>query len=310
MSWQTVLISKPCKLSIKDNNILLRRLEDEAVTIAISEVATIVIENPQITLTAVFMAHCAKYNIAIIFSDEQYTPIGVFHAFYQHSRMTKHAFLQNTWSQTFKKKAWQKIIKSKIHNQQQTLIKITKQPNKQLALIASKVQSADKTNREAFAATIYWKILFNHFKRNNTNDVRNSALNYGYSIVRSAIARSISASGFIPAFGFHHKNELNAFNLVDDLIEPFRPFVDLEVYLFNLSMSDTQENTQEDTQEDTQEKLSYEMRIKLVNIVNKQVMFKDEKTTLLNAIQQMVFSLLRASECKNIDLLLLPEHVK
>lgn len=223
-------------------------------------------------------------------------PIGVYHSFYQHSRMTKHAFLQNNWSQAFKNRAWQKIIKAKISNQQQTLIKVTKQPNKQLGLIVSKVQSADKDNREAFAATIYWKSLFDDFKRNNTKDIRNSALDYGYSIVRSAIARNVSASGFIPAFGFHHKNELNAFNLVDDLIEPFRPFVDFEVCLLNQLNSST--------------RLTYQMRVDLVNILNKQVVFKQEKVTLLHAIQQVVFSLLSASECKNIDLLLLPEHVQ
>ncbi|SFV85586.1 CRISPR-associated protein Cas1 [hydrothermal vent metagenome] len=296
MSWQTLLISNPCKLSIKNGNILLRRLEDEDANIAISEVSAIVIENPQVTMTAVFMSCCADNNIVVIFSDEKYTPIGVFHPFYQHSRMTKHAFLQNNWSQSFKNRAWQKIVKSKILNQQQTLIKITKQPNKQLSLIASKVQSADKTNREAYAATIYWRTLFENFKRNNTNDIRNSALDYGYSIVRSAIARSISASGFVPAFGFHHKNELNAFNLADDLIEPFRAFIDFEVYLLNPSK--------------TSIKLTSKMRADLVNILNKQVVFKQEKTTLLNAIQMTVFGLLSASEHKNIDLLSLPKHVQ
>lgn len=294
MSWQTLLISNPCKLSIKDGNILLRRLDDENVTIAISEVSAIVVENPQITITAVFMSCCAKNNIVIIFTDEKYTPIGVYHAFYQHSRMTKHAFLQSNWSQSFKNRAWQKIVKAKILNQQQALIRITKKPNKQLGLIASKVQSADKTNREAFAAIIYWKALFNSFKRNNVNDIRNSALDYGYSIIRSAIARSISTSGFIPAFGLHHKNELNAFNLADDLIEPFRPFVDLAVYSLNKT--------------NINDELTYEMRIELVNILNKQVIFNDEKTTLLNAIQQMIFSLLTASKHKDIYMLLLPKH--
>lgn len=296
MSWQTLLISNPCKLSIKDNNILLKRLEDEDVIIAISEVSAVVVENPQITLTAVFMSCCASNNIAVIFTDEKYTPIGVFHPFHQHSRMTKHAFLQRDWSQSFKNRVWQKIVKAKIINQQQTLLKITNKPSKQLDMIAAKVQSADKTNREAHAAMIYWRTLFDNFKRNNTNDIRNSALDYGYSIVRSAIARSISATGFIPAFGFHHKSELNAFNLADDLIESFRPFVDFEVHLLNTVHTDS--------------KLSYQMRIDLVNILNKQVVFNDKKTTLLNAIQQMIFSLLKASQYKNIDFFLLPQHVK
>lgn len=295
MSWQTLLISNPCKLSIKNGNILLRRLADDDATIAISEVAVIVIENPQITMTAVFMTCCADNNIAVIFTDEKHTPIGVFHSFYQHSRMTKHAFLQHNWSQAFKNRMWQKIVKAKILNQQQTLTIITQQPGTKLKLIAAKVQSADKTNREAYAAIIYWQALFENFKRNNVDDIRNSALDYGYSIVRAAIARSVSASGLIPAFGFHHKNELNAFNLVDDLIEPFRPFVDDAVYALNK----TNQNTE----------LTYQMRIELVNILNKQVKFNGQITTLLNAIQQMVFSVLSAGECQNIDLLLLPRHV-
>lgn len=296
MSWQTLLISNPGKLSIRNSNILFRCLENEDTIIAISEVSAIVIENPQIVLTAVFMAHCASNNIAVIFADEKYTPIGIFHSFHQHSRMTKHAFLQNSWSQSFKNRAWQKIVKAKIINQQQVLSQITKQENKQLGLIAAKVQSADKTNREAHAAMIYWRALFDNFKRNNANDIRNSALDYGYSIVRSAIARSVSASGFIPAFGLHHKSELNAFNLADDLIEPFRPFVDFEVYLLSQTNTDSQ--------------LNHQMRVALVNILNQQVMCKDVETTLLNAIQQMVFSLLKSSECNNIDYLLFPQHVK
>jgi CRISPR-associated protein Cas1 len=298
MSWQTLLISNPCKLSIKNGNILLRRLNDEDALIAISEVSAIVIENPQVTLTSVFMACCASHNIAVIFSDEKHMPIGVFQPFYQHSRMTKHAFLQNNWSKSFTNRAWQKLVKAKIHNQQQTLVKITKQPNRQLNLIASKVQSADKTNREAHAAIIYWRILFKNFRRNDVDDIRNSALDYGYSIVRGAIARSVSASGFIPAFGFHHKNELNAFNLVDDLIEPFRPFIDYEVYLLTKDCSNNSN------------KLSQQVRIELVGILNKQIVFDNQKTTILNAIQQLIFSLLKASECKSIDFLLLPQYVK
>lgn len=298
MSWQTILISNPCKLSIKNNNILLRRLDEEDVIVVISEVSAVVIENPQVTLTAVFMAHCASYNIAVIFSDEKHMPIGVFQPFYQHSRMTKHAFLQNNWSKSFKNRVWQKLVKAKIHNQQQTLVKITQQPNKQLNLIASKVQSADKTNREAHAATIYWRILFEDFRRNNVDDIRNSALDYGYSIVRGVIARCVSASGFIPAFGFHHKNELNAFNLVDDLIEPFRPFVDYEVYLLTKDYNNSGN------------KLSQQVRIELVSILNKQIAFDNQKTTMLNAIQKLIFSLLKASECGSSDFLLLPQHVK
>jgi CRISPR-associated protein Cas1 len=285
-------------LSIKNGNILLRKLQNEDTAIAISEVSVIVVEHPQVTLTAVFMACCASHNIAVIFSDEKYMPIGIFQSFYQHSRMTKHAFLQNNWSRTFKNRAWQKLVKAKIHNQQQTLVKITKQPNKQLNLIASKVQSADKTNREAYAAIIYWRILFENFRRNNVDDIRNSALDYGYSIVRGVIARSVSASGFIPAFGFHHKNELNAFNLVDDLIEPFRPLVDYEVYLL---IKDCSNNSN---------KLSQQVRIELVSILSKQIVFDNQKTTMLNAIQQLIFSLLKASEYRNTDFLLLPQHVK
>ena len=295
MSWQTLLISHPAKLSVKNNNILLRRLEFDDTTIAMSEVSSIVIENPQVILTAVFMEHCAKQNIAIIFTDNKYMPVGVFISFYQHSRTTKHALLQKNWTQTFKKRLWQKIVQAKINNQSQVIFKIKKRQNKQLKYIINQVQSGDKTNREAYAATLYWSSLFDDFKRGNKEDIRNLALDYGYSIIRSAIARSISASGFIPAFGIFHKNELNAFNLADDLIEPFRPLIDLNVYEISKNLGTT--------------KLDSQVRIKLVNMLSAKVSFNKERTTVLNAIWQTTFSLLKASENKNTKYLLLPYDV-
>ena len=295
MSWQTILISNPSKLSIKNNNILLKQADTEPTIIAISEVSVIVIDNPQVLLTAVFITSCAKFNIVVIFCDNKHTPVGVYYPYYQHSRHAKNTLTQINCGRVLQNKLWQKIIKVKIQNQQ-SVLQLTTKNNNSLAHIINQVQSADKTNREAYAAKIYWSILFdNNFLRSDVANSINSALDYGYSIIRSTMTRSIAASGMVPAIGIHHKSELNAFNLADDLIEPFRPFVDLLVYknIDNLS-SDI---------------LSKDNKVALVNILNENVYCNNKKTTMLTTITTCCQSLLKAIYNKDVSCLLLPSIV-
>ena len=292
MSWQTLFISKASKLSIKNSNILLKQVEESDVVIPIDEISVIIIENLQVTISAIFMQCCAEKNIVVIFVNDKFLPAGIYLPLYQHSRTTKNTLLQISWSQPFKNRLWQKVIKTKISNQHEVIQHIRNTDIPKFKNIIANVQSGDKTNRESYAATLYWTYLFKNFKRNDDADIRNSLLNYGYSIVRSAIARSVCSGGLIPAIGIFHKSELNAFNLVDDLLEPFRPIVDLHVYGI--------------IKKTEIKKLERKIKIALVDILNKKIEIDNKQTTVLNAIQQCVFSLLKASERKNANYLLLP----
>ena len=292
MAWQTLVISNPAKLSIKNNNILLQQIGNEDTKITISEISAIVIENQQVVLSAVFMQLCAMHNIVVIFSDDKYMPIGIYQPFCTHSRTTKNTLRQINWGQVLKNRLWQKIIKAKISNQYQVLYHLNQQKYNTIYAMINKVQSGDKTNREAYVAHLYWRALFASFKRSDEQDMRNIALNYAYSIVRSAIARSISASGFIPAVGIFHKSELNAFNLADDLIEPFRPIIDLMVY----RILQTKKFTQFD----------HDIKIALIKVLNIKVRINQEITTILNATRQSVASLIKVSQHKHSKYLLLP----
>jgi CRISPR-associated endonuclease Cas1 subtype II len=142
------------------------------------------------------------------------------------------ANIQIAIKEDFKSLIWQDIIKSKISNQSEVLKYLNKNRYEELEQISSRVQLFDKNNDEAQAARLYWKSLFSNpnFRREKgSEDIINSMLNYSYAILRATMARSITASGFLPVFGIWHKNRYNAFNLVDDLIEPFRPLCDIFV---------------------------------------------------------------------------------
>ncbi|MCV6608346.1 MAG: type II CRISPR-associated endonuclease Cas1 [Campylobacterales bacterium] len=298
MGWQTVVITKPCKLSIKDKNLLIKSEVGSETKVAIDEISSIVVEERQVTLTSPFLSMCAQKDIALFVCDEKHIPSGILLPFHTHSRFSKNSYLQINSSKPFQNRIWQNIIKRKIFNQSRVLERTASENILTLNNLSKKVQSGDKTNNEATAASIYWKSLFNDFFR-GMPEIRSRGLDYGYAIVRGAIGRSISGGGFLPAFGVFHSNDLNPFNFADDLIEPFRPFIDLEVFtMYGREISSPMKYN-----------LTKEDRVRLINILNKEILFNNEKTTLLNSIDEMVFSYSRALKSKDPNLILLPEFI-
>jgi CRISPR-associated protein Cas1 len=207
-----------------------------------------------------------------------------------HSRTLKVLKNQINSTEPLKKRLWKNIITYKLKNQAEVLQLARKKESMILKAMSNKVFSGDTDNKEAQGARIYFKALFDNFTREDEGWI-NSALNYGYTIIRGAIARSVSAYGFAPAIGIHHRNELNNFNLADDLIEPFRPIVDLWVY----------NNRSEDKLE-----LSKEDKYNLVELLNYDMIICDEKHSVLNAIDLTVQSLSISFEKNNHELLKLP----
>lgn len=168
-------------------------------------------------------------NIPLIILGKNYVPGGMLLSYVGQSRQTEIQYLQIENKKPLEKKVWQLIIKEKIKNQSSVLDLLHKE--NRLKEIPKKVLSGDTSNREAYAARLYFKALFGeNFIRDHLSPGINSFLNYGYAILRSALARYVVAAGLNPSYGVGHYNKLNPFCLVDDLIEPFRPLVDHEVY--------------------------------------------------------------------------------
>lgn len=286
MSWRSVLISHPAKLSLSQGQLVLQ--QTEKVTLPLEDIAIIVLEHPQIILTHQLLSACATQNVSLISTDPSFLPNGIFLPFQPHSRALKQLKRQLNLSKVRQKQIWQEIIQQKILNQSQVLLQQNLQPQaNQLQKLAQKVKSGDKTHIEAYAAQIYFKALFGKPFKRRSDDLINAQLNFGYSIIRSAIARQLVAYGFIPALGIGHHNELNAFNLADDLIEPYRPIVDAQVVLLN---TQAEENT-----------LSTADKAQLISLLHQDTprVQKGEfqgKSTLLALIEASVISLGQAME--------------
>lgn len=295
MGWRTIIISKPSKISLKNHNFLYSPLESEDVVVPIIDISVIILETHQVTITSALLSRMAEENILIFSCDKKHTPNGIFTPFHQHSRFSLMVHLQIKWSEPFKKQLWKEIIQKKILNHAIVLKKLGKiKESKELLNMHNRVKSGDSENLEAQAAKLYFSYLFKDFMRRDVSDWRNSALNYGYSIIRGVIARDLSASGLIPALGIHHKNQLNAYNLADDLIEPFRAFVDLEV-----------DTIQKENDIPKIHELHFNHKIELVELLQRTVYINDEKSTLLNSVNILVNSLTNATkenETKNIRL--------
>lgn len=234
MGLKVIHLTKPCKIKVKDENLLLKFEEDEEenIKVTINDIDFILFDNTQFSITGKAIELLSKNGIATLFIDEEFHPSSILIPYHTHTLLTEMANIQITITEDFKAQVWQNIIKSKISNQATTLKFWNKKEFKELEFLSQNIQLFDKNNDEAQSARIYWKTLFENktFRREQgSEDIINSMLNYAYAILRATMARSLSVSGFLPVFGIWHQNRYNAFNLVDDLIEPFRAFCDLYI---------------------------------------------------------------------------------
>lgn len=229
MAWRSVVITRPSRLTLKYQALVVEQ-EDGKVTIPLEDMAVLLIENPQVNLTAQVLSECAARQIAVITVGENHHPNGVLLAHLPHSRALKVMRGQLEMSQPSRKQLWQTIVRQKIRNQAGVLAQRGHETEaRRLAALAKEVRSGDTGMAEAQASQLYFPVLFGKRFSRQQERFHNAALNYGYTVVRAALARSLVSFGFLTAFGLHHRNEQNAFNLADDLIEPFRPLLDAYV---------------------------------------------------------------------------------
>lgn len=219
--------------------------EEQVITIPIEDIGVVVLDNKQITLSHAVMDALLQNNAAIITCNDQHMPSGMYLNLDGHHTQTEKFKAQLEASEPLKKQLWQQTVSAKLKNQGKLLYALSLNPyNKQrqrqladgaewLLAFAKDVKSGDGDNHEARGAAIYWQSLFPvemNFRRERFGEPPNNLLNYGYSILRGVVARGLVASGALPTLGIFHRNKYNAYCLADDIMEPYRPYVDQIVY--------------------------------------------------------------------------------
>lgn len=288
MGWRILQLTKPCKLSVKQKQ-LFYESEDTQTTIPIEDLSVVVLETGFVQLTGNVLSEFAANDVVLLSCDASHLPSGTFFPFHNNSRYSEMAHIQVVASEPLKKRVWQSVVQQKILNQSAVLC--AQGIENSLNEIAKRVQSGDTDNREAYAAQLYWRSLFGDFTRRDDANIINKALNYGYAIVRGCMARNIVASGLLPCFGIHHDNQLNQFNLVDDMMEPLRPFVDYCVAKLNLSAYTD---------------LTPELKNKLISVLICNADINGETISVLKCAEMIAASLAKAFRQKDSRLLVLP----
>ena len=193
MGWRTVVVNRNCKLSYKNDYLVIR--SEELQMIHLSEIDTIIVENGMVSITSYLINELAQNKIKIIFCDEKHNPSCEMMPYYGSFNTSKKVTIQSKWKENKKKEAWQQIIKYKIHNQAMLLKKLDISGYKKLLDFKEQVELDDKTNREGHAAKVYFNLLFGmDFSREKENNI-NSALDYGYSIILSMLNREVVNKG-------------------------------------------------------------------------------------------------------------------
>jgi len=232
MIKQTLYFGSPVYLRLKNKQLEIVKSKDgqeEVIRRAIEDIGMLVLDCSQITISHNAIIALQSNKAVIISCDNKHLPHSILLPLEGHSEQSERYRNQISASVPLKKMLWQQTITAKIANQITVLEKLGRRTNR-LENLVQKVQSGDPTNVEGQAAAFYWSKYIDGFIRDQYGEIPNNYLNYGYAIVRAMLARAIVSSGMLPTIGIHHKNKYNAYCLADDIMEPFRPFVDLLVY--------------------------------------------------------------------------------
>lgn len=230
MIKRTLYFGNPCYLKKKDQQLIVEYPDDEkkeSISVPIEDLGLIVLDNQQITLTNALIFNLNENNTAVISCDQSHLPYGLMLPMYSHHAFTERLGDQIEASLPLKKNLWQQTVIFKILNQS-AVLKSRGISTEKMEFFIRQVKSDDSTNVEGRAAAHYWDCIFGDlsFIRHRFGYPPNNMLNYGYAILRAIVARSLIGSGLFPTIGIHHKNKYNPYCLADDIMEPYRPFVD------------------------------------------------------------------------------------
>jgi CRISPR-associated protein Cas1 len=231
MLKRTIYVGNPSYLKLKDLQLVVQEPKTKEVkgTVPIEDVALLMLDHYQITISNQLIVKLQGNNVAIITCDAHHLPFGLMLPLYGHSEYSERIKYQLSASEPLKKQLWKQTVEQKIKNQE-ALLKLNHKVSEPLAEYKVSVKSGDTTNREGMAAQFYWKHLFENFIRTRFGEEPNNLLNFGYIVLRSIVARALVSSGLLPVLGIFHRNKYNAYCLADDIMEPYRPFVDKMVY--------------------------------------------------------------------------------
>ena len=232
MLKRTLVFSSPMILSLKNQQLVIayKDFPNERRTIPIEDVGVVLLENQQTNITLPLLNSLVENEVQVVICNSKGMPSAMIHSMNSNSLQGETLRAQISCSEVLKKQLWKQVVEAKIKNQASLLNSVGEDGNV-LKPFYSNVRSGDIDNREGISARIFFQHLFgDNFVRNRNEPGINALLNYGYSILRTATCRAIVSSGLLPAIGIHHHNRSNAYPLADDLMEPFRPFVDGVVY--------------------------------------------------------------------------------
>ncbi len=286
MIKRTLYFGNPAYLSLENNQLQIKRREVPSVTAPIEDIGLIVLDNSQITISQPLLVKLLENNVALITCDARHHPIGTLLTLDGNTLQTQRHKAQVEASQPLKKQLWQQTITTKINNQAKVMGMHSEAEARHLYNIAKTVKSGDSGNAEARAAVYYWPRIFPEetgFSREDFGRSPNAALNYGYAILRALVARALVGSGLIPTLGIFHRNQYNAFCLADDIMEPYRPAVDLLILKllgksYELSFLNTDTKTQ------------------LLKIPTLDVKIDGQTSPLMNAVTKTTASLVKCFE--------------
>ncbi len=291
MIKRTLFFAQPCRLSVKDRQLVASYPESgETKTAPVEDLGFVVIENQQISISMPLLTELANNNVAVVFCNAAHYPSSMLLNLDGHHIQQELFSRQIAATEPLKKNLWKQTVEAKITNQAGVLRRLSKD-YKKVKYFADKVKSGDSENAEGSAARVYWPLLFGAaFIREQHGDPPNSLLNYGYAIIRAAVARALAGSGLLATLGIHHHNKYNAFCLADDVMEPYRPYVDLLVHEIYSAGTDIEE-------------LNTELKLKLLEILTTDVRMGKHTRPLMIGLSSTTASLARcySGEAKKIN---------
>lgn len=286
MIKRTLYFGNPAYLKTLHEQLVIELPESgETKSVPIEDIGLLMLDHQQITITQVTLNKLISNNVALVTCDHTHHPIGMFLSLDGNTLQSQKFKAQIEASVPLKKQLWQQTIIAKIENQS-ALLNAEKIDNKLLINLAANVKSGDSEGSEAKAAAYYWKHLFPDFlafRRERYGLPPNNLLNYGYAIIRAAVARALVVSGLLPTLGIFHRNQYNAYCLADDIMEPYRPFVDKMVCHIIRGNGKYLDMTPA-------------MKKDLLSIPALDVIIDGQKSPLMNAIQRTTASLVKCYE--------------
>ena len=298
MIKRTLYFGNPAYLSLNNSQLMVRLPEvvtnselpdsfkkEATASIPIEDIGVVMLDHTRITITQALIAALLDNNVALITCNDTHHPTGLLLPLDVHNIQHERFVAQIESSQPLRKQLWQQTVTNKILNQA-ALLKMRGKDHARLLTLARNVRSGDPDNCEGTAANYYWSNLFNEtmqFRRGREGEPPNNLLNYGYAILRAMVARCLVGSGMLPTLGIHHRNKYNAYCLADDVMEPYRPYVDQVVCHIVESGLDYN-------------KLTTDIKKELIGIASLDVMLEGESSPMLVAMQRTTASLAHCFE--------------